>query len=205
MKHIAAVLLGLVLVGCRQGRDGPPGAAAAPDSATLTMADRRLLAAATIALPPTGMPAESLPEPGSHAAQLLTGFCTQCHALPSPAMHAAQDWPSVARRMWVWIDMMQGMLGVTSPTAADRIQLLDYLLANSLRVSAHLPAGRGRGTFEAICTRCHGLPDPRAHSPADWPTVVMRMERNMERMKVGGVTPGQTQEIVMYLERASRR
>ncbi len=203
MRTPAALLFGLLLAACRQGGSEQPDAARGV--APLSMEDRRLLAAATIALPPPGMPAESLPQPGSQGARLLTGFCTQCHALPSPAMHAAQDWPSVARRMWVRIDMMQGMLGITTPTPADRMQLLNYLLANALRVSAHLPAGRGRETFEATCTRCHGLPDPLAHSPSDWPTVVMRMERNMERMGVGGVTPAQAQEIVMYLERASRR
>jgi hypothetical protein len=49
------------------------------------------------------------------------------------------------------------------------------------------------------------LPDPRIHSPADWPAVVSRMERNMERMRVSGVTSQQAQQIVLYLETASRR
>jgi hypothetical protein len=33
----------------------------------------------------------------------------------------------------------------------------------------------------------------------------MRMERNMERMKVSGVTNQQAQTIITYLETASRR
>ncbi|MEK6768436.1 MAG: hypothetical protein AABY85_05525, partial [Gemmatimonadota bacterium] len=103
------------------------------------------------------------------------------------------------------IDMMHGELGVATPTSADRTQLLNYLLANALRVAENLPQGRGRDVFEERCGRCHTLPDPRSHSAADWPAVVMRMERNMERMKVSGVTPDQAQHIVLYLEGASRR
>jgi hypothetical protein len=59
--------------------------------------------------------------------------------------------------------------------------------------------------FQERCSRCHTLPDPRSHSPSDWPAVVMRMERNMERMKVSGVTPDQAQQIITYLGTASRR
>ena len=103
-------------------------------------------------------------------------------------MHGAQDWPSVARRMWVRIDMLHGELGVTVPGPGDRVALLDYLLANALKVSEHLRAGPGRDTFEAMCSRCHRSPGPAAAPPADWPAVVMRMERNMERMRVSGVT-----------------
>ena len=50
-----------------------------------------------------------------------------------------------------------------------------------------------------ICNWVGGL------NKADWPTVVTRMERNMERMKVSGLSPEQAQQIVLYLERASRR
>lgn len=192
-----------IAAGCRgESRPELSTVAQGPDS-TLSVRERRLLVAATIALPPEGLSAESLPEPASSGAQLLNAFCVQCHALPSPAMHAAQDWPSVARRMWVRIDMMHGDLGTRTPTAADRIQLLNYLLANSLKVAGSLPPGRGRDVFEATCSRCHLLPDPQVHSPADWPAVVLRMERNMERMRIGGVSSEQAQQIVRYLETAS--
>jgi hypothetical protein len=120
-------------------------------------------------------------------------------------MHAAQDWPSVARRMWVRIDMMHGELGVAVPGSGDRVALLNYLLANALKVSEHLPAGAGRDVFETMCSRCHLLPDPRQHSAPDWAAVVMRMERNMERMRVSGVTNQQAQAIITYLGIASRR
>ena len=174
-------------------------------NAALSPQERRLLAAATIALPPEGLVPESLPDPTSQGAHQLEQFCTQCHALPSPSMHGAVDWPSVARRMWVRIDMMHGELGVQSPQEGDRGQLLNYLTSHALKVAERLPAGRGREAFQTVCSRCHQLPDPRAHGGADWPGVIMRMERNMERMKVSGVTNDQAQAIMGYLRAASRR
>ena len=118
-------------------------------------------------------------------------------------MHGAQDWPFVARQMWLFIDGMQGELGMRSPSTAERAQLLTYLQANALQVAASLPEGPGKAMFEATCSRCHMLPDPRRHSPVDWPNVVMRMERNMERFKLSGVSHQMAESIVSYLQMAS--
>lgn len=205
MKAVGMVLLGMALVSCSRREQPPPATTSEGPNQALTVEERRLITAATIALPPEGLAPESLPEPTSAGARLLARYCTQCHALPSPAMHGAVDWPSVARRMWVRIDMMHGELGVQVPSSAERIQLLSYLTSGALQVAGNLPPGRGREVFEEKCSRCHVLPDPRVHSPADWPTVVTRMERNMERMKVSGLAPQQAQQIVLYLETASRR
>jgi len=215
MRSIPILLAGIALTACAKTESPPAGggggngtgsqasasAAAAPQSDY----EQRLLAAAQIALPPEGLSPDSLPDPQSRGAALLNAYCTQCHALPSPAMHASQDWPGVARRMWVRIDMMHGELGVSIPNEGDRVALLNYLLANSLKVADQLPAGAGRDVFAVMCSRCHNLPDPRSHSPADWGAVIMRMERNMERMRVAGLTHDQTDQIVRYLQTASRR
>ena len=207
MNARALTLAAVVLVGCNQAK--PAGQATASDTtsggaAALTVAQQRLLQAAEIALPP-GMAVESLPEPNSPGAKILAQYCTQCHALPSPAMHGPVDWPGVARRMWVRIDMMAGSLGVQIPSTAQRAQLLTYLQGHALQVAANLPAGPGREQFETTCSRCHALADPKVHSPPDWPVVVMRMEKNMEKMKVSGVTHDQAVTIVGYLQQASER
>lgn len=206
------LLLGLLLLGCNSGSGRAGGGdtlRVSTSRSTLelfSVQDRRLVEAAVIALPPPGLAPESLPEPASAGARLLVRYCTQCHALPSPAMHGAVDWPGVARRMWVRIDRMQGDLGVSTPSVGERMQLLNYLTAHALRVSlTTLPPGPGRELFELTCSRCHLLPDPGVHSPADWPTVVMRMETNMERMKVRGVTNQEAQQILGYLQMASAR
>jgi cytochrome c5 len=201
-----ALLLGLVvLVGCTEQKpSGQASAAGDTASGQLPLGQRRLLEAANIALPP-GMAPESLPEPTSPGAKLLGQYCTQCHAVPSPAMHGPVDWPGVLRRMWVRIDMMAGALSVQIPTTAERSQLLTYLQNHALKVAENLPAYPGREVFRAVCSRCHALADPKVHSPPDWPVVLMRMERNMEKMKVSGVTRTQAEQIVTYLQAASRR
>jgi len=87
----------------------------------------------------------------------------------------------------------------------QRQVMLDYLIKHALRVSgAALPQGAGRATFSQVCSQCHALPDPRQHSPADWPAVVLRMQERMNQMKVNQPSPQQTQEILGYLTRVTR-
>ncbi|HVM43356.1 MAG TPA: hypothetical protein VMT77_07610 [Gemmatimonadales bacterium] len=206
MNARALTVAAALLAACSQGK--PAARTAAGDTTAggggLTAAQQRLLSAAEIDVPPGIMP-ESLPEPASPGAKILAQYCSQCHALPSPAMHAAVEWPQVARRMWLRLDMMAGSLGVQSPSTAERAELLTYLQAHALKVAESLPAGAGRDQFEATCSRCHALPDPRIHSSPDWPVVVMRMEKNMEKMKVSGVTHDQAVTIIAYLQKASER
>lgn len=167
--------------------------------------DELLLAAANIALPPPGVAPADLPEPNSQGAQFLAKYCAQCHDLPTPLMHSATDWPSVARRMWLRTEGLSPSLGVTVPTLAERFAMMDYLTTHALRVtSANLPPGPGRQAFELACSRCHALPDPRVHSPADWPAVFSRMQQNMERMKVPPLTGTQTSDILLYLQSIGR-
>lgn len=208
---IVAMLVTAVsgLVACRQG---PPantssGTAqtAAPPSAP-NRQDELLMAAANVALPPPGLTPADLPEPSSSGAQLVGRFCGQCHNIPSPQMHSATDWPGIARRMWLRMELLPASLGVNVPTAGERFAILDYLNTNALRVSGStLPAGQGREAFSQICSRCHALPDPHTHSREDWPTVYARMERNMERMKVPPPTRDQTTDILLYLQTVSGR
>lgn len=160
-----------------------------------------LLSAAMVALPPAGVTAADLPDPGSRGAQIVTSYCVQCHDLPTPAMHSAADWPSIVRRMWLRMERLPDSLALEVPGVGDRVTMLDYLNANALKVSgANLPPGRGREEFSMLCSRCHALPDPWIHSHQDWPTVFMRMERNMERMHVRPPTPQESTKILEYLQ-----
>jgi cytochrome c5 len=43
--------------------------------------------------------ADSLPGAGEAGATLFAQTCNRCHALPSPAQHAAAEWPAVVARM----------------------------------------------------------------------------------------------------------
>jgi mono/diheme cytochrome c family protein len=197
----------LTFVACRSTPppSQPATGSTAPGGPTqqqsLNHSDQLLLAAAKVALPPPGVAAGDLPDPTSPGALLLMQYCAQCHSLPAPSAHSATDWPSVARRMWLRMEMLPASLGVQVPTPAQRYTILTYLLANSLKVSGTvLPAGKGRDEFSAVCSQCHALPDPRVHSPQDWPAVYSRMERNMERMQVIPPTATQTGDILLYLQ-----
>ena len=203
MKGGSFVALGvLVLAACTQ-RPADSGAAQSP-GAGLTRADELLLAAASVALPPPGVTAADLPDPNSAGAKLVAKHCAQCHDLPQPAMHSATDWPAVARRMWLRTEGLTATLGVAVPSTSERFLMLEYLVANALKVSgANLPAGAGRDAFQLVCSRCHALPDPRNHSAQDWPTVFARMEGNMTRMKVPPLKGTETTDILLYLQRAS--
>lgn len=206
-----AVFLGLGLwTGCREA---PPrdttagdGASAAQPPSGLTRGEWLLLAAAEVALPPAGLNPADLPEPASQGATLLVQYCGQCHALPTPSTHSATDWPSVLRRMWLRMEWLPDSFHIRVPSMADRYALLQYMTANALKVSgANLPPGNGREAFAVTCSSCHELPDPRVHSPEDWPTVVQRMERNVERMKVDVPVGARASDILLYLQQASRR
>jgi cytochrome c5 len=209
MRALALWLAVAVLVGCGKAR--PSGQVSVSDATgargaagPLPLMEQRLLEAASIALPP-GVATDSLPEPNTPGAMILESYCTQCHALPSPSMHGAADWPAVARRMWVRIDMMAGGLGIKIPSTAERAQLLWFLQKHALPVAENLPAGPGRELFETVCSRCHVLTDPKVHSPPDWPVVVMRMEVNMRKMKMRGVSDADATQILTYLQAASAR
>ncbi|HXG97940.1 MAG TPA: hypothetical protein VNJ06_12635 [Gemmatimonadales bacterium] len=204
---IAALVTGVLggPVGCRQAPSQDSSTPRARNTG-LNRQDELLLAAANVALPPPGVTAADLPDPNSTGAKLLGTYCGQCHNVPSPQMHSATDWPSVARRMWLRMELLPPSQGVKSPSLAERFALLDYLTANALRVSgATLPAGPGREAFAQVCSRCHALPDPRVHSRADWPTVFARMEQNMARMQVPPPSREQATDLLLYLQTVASR
>lgn len=206
MRARALLFAITVVAGCGKARPSERASADTIPGATpaLSLMEQRLLQAANIALPP-GITADSLPEPNAAGARVLGQYCTQCHALPSPSMHGAADWPAVTRRMWVRIDMMAGGLGVRIPSTAERAQLLTYLQRYALPVAERLPAGLGKELFETACSRCHALSDPRVHTPPDWPVVVMRMRVNMTKMKMTQVSSAEAAQILAYLQTASAR
>ncbi len=206
------VVMGTVstLLACRQEAPANDASASAGSQGSrptgLNRQDELLLAAANVALPPPGTTAADLPDPNAKGAQLVGQYCAQCHNLPSPQMHSATDWPGIARRMWLRMELLPPTLQMKVPTAAERFGILDYLNANALKVSGStLPPGAGREAFSQMCSRCHALPDPRTHSREDWPTVYARMERNMERMKVPPPSREQTSDILLYLQTVASR
>ncbi len=213
MWTLSSRIVGLLLVGlgigaCQERAPQPQGGEASPPplSAQGTR-DQILLASARVALPPEGTTASDLPDPESRGAKLVVTYCAQqCHWLPSPTTHSATDWPNVVRRMWLRMDRLPAEFGIQVPETGERRVLLDYLTEHALQVTTGtLPAGTGREEFAAVCGQCHALPDPKAHTINDWPAIFMRMERNIERMRVTPPTREQTTAIVTYLQTVGNR
>jgi cytochrome c5 len=164
-----------------------------------------ILAAAMVNMP-TATSAADLPDPQSESAQLMGTFCAQaCHGIPAPSSHSVTDWPVVLRRMWLRMERIDTAYQIKVPTNAERAVIMDYLVANALRVtSGDLPDAPGKELFVQRCGACHGLPDVRQHSAEDWVAVVRRMNGRMEKLIGEVLSQDELQRIVLYLERASR-
>lgn len=163
---------------------------------------------------PPGINPEELPDPQSEGARLLTRSCTQCHNLPSPAMHTAEEWPVVMQRMIARMTMMSRMGGmgmmpqIEAPSRKQQDTILSYLQSHALQsiVPGKLssPESPEARTFQNVCSQCHGLPDPALHTAAEWPTVVERMRTNMRSMGKRVITEEEKEGIVSYLTRNAR-
>jgi hypothetical protein len=107
--------------------------------------------------------------------------------------------------MWLRTEGVAAQYDVPVPNAAERKVMLDYLLEYALEVSrSELPRGPGRALFVTNCSRCHELPDPSQHTETDWAAVVIRMRQHMVQMLRLSPPQAEVQEIILYLERASK-
>ena len=138
---------------------------------------------------PPGINPEQLPEPESAGARLLGRYCSQCHGVPGPGIHTADEWPVVVARMNRRMQMMSGgrmMMSIEAPDDRELKILMTYLEKNSQQTidasklaGANTPNGKA---FKKICSQCHALPDPAQHTGSEWPAVVRRMRVNMSTL-----------------------
>jgi cytochrome c5 len=175
-----------------------------------------------------------LPRADSRGARLVALYCVQCHNLPDPAMHDANRWPEVVRRMVprmqgrgnlgpLMADLMRapgaGERAMSAPSADEEREIVAYLQRYAQRsldpkadpaLAQALGSGAGR-MFAEACSQCHALPDPSQHTPEEWPKVVARMRENLDWMNrvQGGADPREPQlsvpEIVGFLQEHARR
>lgn len=184
---IVLLIIGVIglsaLSGMRPATAGMMGGAMMMDRAGMKEMMKNMMGAQ---LPP-GLDPEHLPDPRSTGAQLLARYCTQCHELPGSGLHTADEWPSVVDRMNRRMRMMGGMMhDIEAPNNDELLTLVAYLQQH-----AQMPIDRARYTdlsapsgklFEATCSQCHVLPDPKQHTSDEWPGVVGRMTQNMKTM-----------------------
>lgn len=157
----------------------------------------------------------ALPESESVGAGILKTKCTQCHGLVSPKQHSAQDWPYIVDRMDRRMQMMSlGRMGmmqnsVAPLSAEEKKVLISYLQSNAFQAMdpGTLPEGGkpAAQSFAQVCSRCHALPNPNAHSPQEWEVVVERMATNMKNMGFGPLAPERKAAILDYLKEQSRQ
>jgi hypothetical protein len=64
-------------------------------------------------------------------AKLFARYCQQCHTLPSPLTHTAEEWPGVADRMFRLMDMMAGhTTNIAIPSLEEQQAIIGYLKAH---------------------------------------------------------------------------
>lgn len=164
---------------------------------------------------PMGITARDLPDAESSGAKLLQHYCTQCHDLPGPGIHTANEWPAVVGRMLDRMRMMskRGMMlmmpDIDMPSTTESETLIAYLrqyaqqpIDPSQYTDLESPAGK---LFQTTCAQCHALPEPKQHTANEWPDVVKRMTGNMQAMNVP-VPDSQTLDgILGYLKKHARQ
>lgn len=124
---------------------------------------------------PQAVEAGQLPDSDSNGARLAGQYCSQCHGVPTPQRHSAEDWVPTLRRMFARMEHMSGMgpmrgmmgrgggmmggrrrgggrmpmgmHGVEAPTAEERRAIVEYYRSHALLAvdPAALPAGDGKG------------------------------------------------------------
>ncbi len=78
---------------------------------------------------PGGQAAIPLPEPDSPGAKLVSQYCTQCHAEPSPKLHTAAEWQAVTSRMKLNMKNLRkaNWRGVKVPSDAEMTSIVEYM------------------------------------------------------------------------------
>lgn len=179
----------------------------------------RMVASIGAGLPPVSYKQADLPEPNSRGAGLLTAYCVQCHWLPSPKMHAADEWPLLLRRMELRVETlgdhmggamtehlmgdvtMSGFASSYLPEPSDVDSLLAYLQRNALPTvdPGELEAGPESRFFVEKCSLCHQTPSPDAHTAAEWEATVARMQANRQLTGMDPMSDSEQRRIVAYL------
>jgi len=154
---------------------------------------------------PPGLTHDQLPDAGGPGAVLMQGYCTQCHALPGPGRHSAEEWPQVLDRMLILMDVADrfgGLLGnVKTPASDERDQLRSYLVSHALKPMTGTPHGAGASAFQNHCSACHALPDPAQYNHVDWPSRIKRMQNHMVIMKYSPPSADTMLQIQLYLQK----
>lgn len=135
---------------------------------------------------PKGFTHAQLPDPDSDGAKGLGLYCVQCHELPMPGMHTAQEWEQVLARMRLHMDERRGgmLMRIMVPGEREDTAITEYLKRHALRgitpealADSNSPPARA---YAQVCSTCHALPEPTLHTSKEWALTVLRMKRYIE-------------------------
>lgn len=151
---------------------------------------------------PPGMTPAELPEPDSPGARLVAEHCGQCHNLPGPGQHTAEEWRRVADNMFL-LGEVTARFGdrpdLAIPDAAQRETITAYLEQHAL---SPLPQGlEAPQAYLSGCGDCHAPPDPGLHSANAWPAVMARMAAHRAVMTRKPMDPVDFTRILAFLSR----
>ena len=78
---------------------------------------------------PGAPPETNLPDNDSQGARLVSHYCTQCHARPSPTLHSAAEWQAVISRMKMNMKNFRAAnwRGVQIPSDSEFRSIIDYM------------------------------------------------------------------------------
>jgi cytochrome c5 len=136
---------------------------------------------------PGGLAANRLPDSQSSGAKLFAQYCSKCHNLPSPRMHAATDWPARFEKMMDHVNLLAGAApGIKMPADGEKKEIVAYLQKNGfvgLATYAPLLAEPEGFNVAWFCSACHAVPDPiqfpakgaTQFSAKEWGMIVDRM------------------------------
>ena len=157
---------------------------------------------------PDGISPEMLPSPDSEGAKVLTKTCTQCHGLPAPGLHTAQEWPSVVKRMQTHMRWSSRWMKIDIPTEKELSVVIDYLQNHSqvpIDTAAYSELNSSDGkTFSQTCSQCHVLPEPKQHTADEWPVVIDRMLTHIATSKKPMPEKNEIEKITKFLQKHSK-
>lgn len=161
---------------------------------------------------PLGISEENLPNPKSPGAQLLIKHCTQCHELPGPGLHSANDWPKVFERMRKRTHQLSQkervMMAIEPMSDTDAKTILTYLQKHGYKTMDQrnypdLDTKIGKA-FRTTCAQCHTLPEPSTHTQEEWREVVLRMRDIMKQLGVADPGDAEIAKVIGYLQRHAK-
>lgn len=154
-------------------------------------------------MPPGIIEASQLPKSPSGGVELMQKYCEQCHYLPGPGRHTANEWPGLLKQMNLLMDISNrfgNLMGrIVTPTASEREIIEDYLVSNALQPLEPIPEAIKGHAYERHCGNCHALPDPDLHTVDEWLQVIQRMLRSMLVMKYSPPDEAELKAIEDYL------